>query len=481
MKIDELAGHSIVVLGMGIEGCGTLRFLLSTFPGKTIGIADRLPFDRLQPDLRALVDAHPHVNVHCGESYLSSVANYDVIVKSAGISINVLRERNVLRETHVLLSHTTLFFDYCRGTIIGVSGTKGKSTTSSLIFTILKRANKNVRLIGNIGISALDCLRDDQPDSIYVYELSSYQLETLQKGPHISVLLNIMPEHLDYHGGFSAYADAKLNLIRFQCENDFLIYNQDCPQLSQKIHNVCRAHKISFSLQSKHFPGYSIAGDAIVEWVDADRENVIASTGDVPLIGSFNLYNALAAVSTARIVNVSSDVIREALRTFTPLEHRIEPVGVYRGVLFYNDSISTVPQCTMAAMNALGENVKTIILGGHDRGVDYTELGEFLAAKSLKNVILFPSTGPKIWNLMKKANPAIVETTRCLETTTMREAVSFAYEHTAPGEICLLSPAASSYEFFKNFKERGRYYKQYVKEIGESGEVDEMIQNPMNK
>ncbi len=468
MTNDEAYHQSILVLGLGIEGISSLRFLLSRIPIAEFGIADQRPFNQLSSSLHELINGHPEIKIHCGENYLSSIQQYDIIVKSAGISIHSLHQKGVLTKKQKIITHTSLFFDHCQGTIIGVTGTKGKSTTASLIYAILKETIQDVHLIGNIGVPALDALHHDSKQTIYIYELSSYQLETLQRSPHIAVFLNIMEEHLDYHGSFDAYLLAKLNITKYQQEQDYFIYNKDYPILQKLVTSVSLPQKIPFSITQSLDWGYFLEANTLIERLSENTQFPIIQKDDIPLIGQFNLYNILAAIAVARIYNVPAESIQQAISTFTPLEHRLEYIGTYRGIRFYNDSISTVPQCTIQAMEALGKEVKTLIIGGHDRGIDYSELAHFLCKQSLQYLILFPETGQTVWRLMKSQKPEIVNTIKIMETQDMEKAVQFAFQHTGAREICLLSPAASSYGLFRDFQERGNRFKQLVRELGDN-------------
>ena len=313
MKLKDLKDKSILILGFGREGKATLDFLSRHFTDKKIDIADQ----------------------KLDKNYLDGLSNYDVIVKSPGISYS--KELENVKEK--ITSATQIFFDNCRGKIIGITGTKGKSTTASLVYEVLKTGGLDVYLAGNIGKPALDLLEKINNDSIVVYELSSFQLADLNKSPHIAVITNIYPDHLDWHGSFENYKRAKENISKFQTKNDVLISNKD---------------------------------------------------------------GAEAARIIGRLFKIPEEKINKAIKNFKSLPHRLEFVAQVRGIKFYNDSLATIPQATIRTLDILGEDVQTLITGGFDRGVDYSILGPVIAKSKIKTLILFPDTGEKIGKAVKK-------------------------------------------------------------------------------
>ena len=443
-----------------------------------MGIADQQPLKDLPRDLVKQIKADPHLCLHLGKRYLSSIADYDVIVKSPGIPVTLPQYREALAAGKEITSQTDVFFAEFTGTIIGVTGTKGKSTTASLLYAILQKHFPNARLVGNIGVPPLDLLREATGDrkqgtektdrgsaseSIVVYELSSHQLEGLQQSPHIAILLNIVPEHLDYYENFEQYVAAKENITRFQSASDFLIYDSD-HDIPRQIASSSKARKIACSFEQSGTPGCFVSGDSIIFRPASGEEEKIVSTSCVRLPGRFNLINVMAAVAAARVAGVPPETAAEAVRNFQPLEHRLEPVGTYGGITFYNDSIATIPEAAIAALDTLGEDVETILLGGTDRGLNFSGLAERLLRSRVKTVLLFRPSGERISRALCEHGGKASALPQQFFVQNMEQAVELAKRHTSQGKICLLSPASPSFGLFRDYRERGEAFKKLVRE-----------------
>lgn len=449
---SELRGSSFLIVGAGREGQSVYAFLRKRFPEARIGIADR---HSLPEEFKSL----KNTDCHEGPNYLSQCGDYDTIIRSPGVSIREIARHSTSR--HHVTSATNIFFSECPGVTIGVTGTKGKSTTASLVASILKRRFSDTRLVGNIGTPMLDHLVGATASTHFVVELSSYQLEDLRISPRIAILLNIVPEHLDYHEGFEAYCAAKSSIFLHQKPSDLLIYNPSFEVLAHVARNSCAKHQ-PFSEHEISGLLATIRQRRIVLARDTTPEDVIGIV-ELPIPGPGNLQNVLAAITCAAALGLDSGAIREGILSFKPLEHRLELVGEYRGIRFYNDSLSTIPEALAHAISALGPNVETVIAGGFDRGVDMTSLGPIIANSNVKTLILFPTTGEKIWEAVNRSNPC--KPLNRLDVTTMEDAVSAAYAHTSRGRICVLSPAASSFSVFRDYRERGDKFKEAVRAL----------------
>lgn len=450
MKLTELEGKSILILGFGTEGQATFRFLRKRWPDKHITIADRRGIEELPDVIANTLRADPELSLNFGPRYLDSADPYtcEVIIKTPGIPASIDALSRASKSGCELTSHSQIFLsNYPREKVIGITGTKGKSTTSSLIFHILRHAGLPAELVGNIGQPPLARI-DDVPDGTwFVHEFSSHQLAEISTSPHIAVLLNIVPEHLDYYGSFEEYVAAKENITKFQTPDDFLIFAADYP-IPAQIAGRTRA--------------------ALKPLRGTDRIEDIIDKVEVPLPGSFNLQNVMAAVAAASLCGVQAAEVREAIRTFKALPHRLELVGTFNGVTFYDDSIATVPAATLAAIDALGSDVQTLLLGGHERNLDFAQLGEQLPA-NIKTVILFPTTGTRIWNAIE-THSKNRELPDAFFVRDMEQAVRIAYERTAQGKICLLSPASPSFGTFKDYIERGDLFKAFIRKQTEPDE-----------
>lgn len=373
--------ESILILGYGKEGKVTEQYLKQYYPHIRIGIAD----------------------AELSDDYLGEQRNYDLVVKTPGI------EKSKVTVPYV--TATNVFFSQKKNFTIGVTGSKGKSTTASLISAMLTEAGKKVRLLGNIGHPMLEALLQPvDPEEVFVIELSSYMLDDIEYSPDIAVLLNLFPDHMDYHGGVEPYYTAKRRIFQFQKPGDIRIEGP------------------------------------VDESVPMDRS-------ELTLLGDHNFQNIQMAVKVARLCDVPDDAIARALRNFKPLPHRLEHIGTFRGIDFYDDAISTTPESTIAAIRAL-KKVGTIFLGGTDRGYDFHALETVLHECDIRNIVLFPESGARILSSR--------EGFHVFETESMEEAVAFAFKYTEPGKICLLSTASPSYSLWKNFEAKGDAFAHSV-------------------
>lgn len=408
MKISQFKGKKILIAGFGIEGKATLEFLKHSVPSAHVDVTDK----------------------KYGRDYLKDQGSYDVLIKSPGI-----------RKNEIQIPYTTatnIFFANTKGVTIGVTGTKGKSTTSSLIYTILKEAGLRVHLVGNIGNPMLTELRTEEgKNDIYVCELSSYQLDDIEYSPHIAVFIDFFPEHMDYHGSVDAYWEAKKRIVRYSGKTDYFVYNPVFEKL-KKLAGETKAQPVPY-LSQLPFP-----------------------PGDIPMRGEHNKDNVRAAVTVSRLFDIPLPVVHRAVTSFQPLSHRLEYVGTFHGIEFYDDAISTTPESTKYAIDAI-DNIRTILLGGQDRGYDFRELVETIHLHKIHNIVLFPDSGEKIKKLLANYNQKYY---KILTTSSMEEAVKFAYRETPKSGACLLSTASPSYSIWKNFVEKGNLFQKYVRFYG---------------
>lgn len=451
---SEIRGTSVLILGYGREGKSVHRWLRAQYPDMRIGIADK----KVHTDLMS-GEMYKGATVYNGEGYLFHLHEYDTVIRSPGISPYLPEVAEFVRSGGYMTSATNIFFSIVSGTTIGITGTKGKSTTSSLISHILAASYTDVRLVGNIGVPMLDSIDGMTDDTVFVLELSSHQLFDCRYSPHISVILGIVSEHLDYYPDFLSYANAKGNITNHQSERDFVVYNPK--------HTFVRGLVEKSKATSIRYGGLSSEGlntylkDGIVVVKDNGKEVPVISLSDVPLLG--NVENVLAAITVAHCMHVPAPTMAAAITPFQSLPHRLEFVGEYRGVRFYNDSLATIPQATVHALEALGPGVATLIVGGFDRGLDYTELGAYLRGHAIPTVLLFPDTGEKIWSSIGQVQEGVMQK---FAVNSMEEAVRLAYEHTPKGNICLLSPASASYNMFRDYEDRGNQFKEWVRKLG---------------
>ena len=407
MKLEELKKYKrILILGYGKEGKATEQFLKKYVPDAEIGIADK----------------------NLNDNYLNEQINYDLVIKTPGIPKKYI--------TKPYTTATNIFFANISNIVIGVTGTKGKSTTVSLIYNILKNAGRQVFLLGNIGKPMLEELLNPlSKESIFVLELSSYQLDDCNYSPHISVVLDLFPEHMNYHGDVANYYQAKKNIVTYVKNEDYFIYNPRFEEL-KKWANEIKCFSLPF-------------------------EETIIDLKNSNLIGEHNLENVRAAITVSHLLEVDSKVIIKSIETFQPLPHRLQKVGTFKKITFYDDAISTTPESTIFAIETL-KNIGTIFLGGEDRGFDFHKLVSIVGKFGIANIVIFPDSGDKVLDLIKnrKNYPNI------LKTKNMEEAVKFAYQNTPKNTVCLLSTASPSYSIWKNFEEKGDLFQRYVKKYG---------------
>ncbi|MDE1988730.1 MAG: hypothetical protein KGI39_03465, partial [Patescibacteria group bacterium] len=375
---------SVCIIGYGKDGKVAEKYIKKKYPNLKIGILDK----------------------SLDKNYLEKQKDFDLAVKTPGIP-----------KTKVSIPYVTnvnIFLSQNKNFKIGVTGSKGKSTTASLIYEIIKASGRKASLIGNIGKPMLEvALKKVDPREILVIELSSYMLDDIEYSPNIALLLNLFPEHMDYHAGVKNYYEAKGNIFKFQKMGDWALK----PPFSEKIP---------------------------------------LKKNEIPLIGLHNLKNIQAAIKVARIIGISDSDIKKAVKNFKSLPHRLEFVGELDGVKFYDDAISTTPESTIEAIKSL-KNIGTIFLGGEDRGYNFTKLERTLRSRSIKNLVLFPESGNRILKSRKGFN--------ILRTKNMRKAVNFAFKNTPKGKICLLSTASPSYSIWKNFEEKGELFQRSIKEL----------------
>jgi UDP-N-acetylmuramoylalanine--D-glutamate ligase len=451
-----LSNHKVLILGFGKEGRSTFRFIRKNFPGVSLAIADRDPV--IQERSEGLLNGQLQ-ELHTGPDYLKHIQDYSLIIKSPGVSIP---EESRPAAGTLVTSQTRLMLEAYHRQIIGITGTKGKSTTTSLVHHLLQTAGINSILVGNIGLPPFDYLESIGPETRIVYEMSSHQLEDSILAPHISVLLNLFPEHLDRYPSLEDYYSAKMRILTGQIENDTFIYNEDIPGISERIRAVNTGRNyLSFSSGFIMKEGCYLDGNRIFLCHQGHSSEFIEVTDNFPLKGQHNRMNMMAAILSARQAGASEDAIRKGLFTFTGLEHRLEYVGCFRDIYFYNDSIATIPEATIAAVRTLPAT-DTLILGGFDRMLDYSALVDFLVHSSVKNFIFLGKAGQRMLEGFRSYSN---DDQNLVQVNSLQEAFEIILKVTGKGKICLLSPAAASYDSFRNFEERGSLFKKIAESL----------------
>lgn len=420
-------GCRILIAGYGREGRSSERLIRQLLPEADITV----------------VEGNDNIKAEAAKGY-------DLIMKSPGIPTFVFENADggFLCNPDTITSQTDIFLQIYGGQTVGVTGTKGKSTTTNLIAAIVRRHTSDTIMAGNMGIPLFDVIPQIEADTVVVCEFSCHQLENIHRAPHIAVLLNLFQEHLDHYHSYRDYQMAKLQVGLRQREGDTFFYCADNAALAALVDEE-RAGMGGI------VKAYSLRDPLAERLSKVERR----------LQGDHNLSNLVVVYMVAAALGVDEAVVLDTIATFQGLEHRLELVGTYDGITFYNDSISTIPEACMAAVGALKE-VDTLILGGFDRGIDYSDLGTFLAQSAIGNLVFVGAAGVRIHNAYRQAADELgksVEARHVLVESDYGKIVPWCKVHTAKGKVCLLSPAAASYDAFKNFEERGRVFKSLVK------------------
>ena len=436
----------IAVVGAGSEGLSSEKYLKEH--GAKVDIID---------EHLTFTQANASEN---RKKPFENLDKYNLIVRSPGVHFDKLKKADASKIT----SQMKLFFELCPCEIIGVTGTKGKGTTSSLIYGMLKKQGFDTYLGGNIGVPPFDFLDKLTKDSRVVLEMSSFQLIDLDKSPHIAVMLMTTSEHLDWHSSIEEYVKAKRNILVHQKTGDFAILNRDYPAANESdIHSNGKVYYISRERQVREEGAFVEGGKLIIRSKGNDIE--IIETSEILLPGKHNWENASAASMAAYLAGVSASNIRHILKTLKGLEHRLELVETINGVRYYDDSFSTTPETAIAAIEAFKEP-EILILGGSPKGSDFTELGALISKKeNIKAIIGIGVEWPKIKAKITHSagsgqanqNFILIE-----GADSMEKIVLAASKIALPGDVVLLSPACASFDMFQNYKDRGNQFKEQV-------------------
>lgn len=438
---DYLNNKKVIILGFGKEGKSTYEYIRKYDKNIKLLIMDD-NYQNIKLD---------DENVTYSKIDYRLFNDYDIIFKSPGVSF---KNVDITSFKDKITSQLEYLLENKKGYIIGVTGTKGKSTTSSLIYEIIKNQGYKTFLLGNIGNPIFDVIDDIDEDTYVVIEMSSHQLEYVKHSPDIAIILNLFEEHLDHYNSLDAYYKAKLNIAKYQSKEDYFLYSSDNEDLN-RYKDLIQTDSIKYDITfEKKESSYTYLLD---NFVVADDKKVFDINTEINLKGMHNIKDIMFALTVSQILNLEEEKVIKTITSFEPLPHRIEKVGTYNGITYYNDSIATIPDATINAINAL-KDVDTLILGGMDRKISYEEFIKDLLNSEVNNFICLPDTGYYIYDKIKNQKNAY-------KVETMKEAVDTANKVTQKGKICLLSPAASSYGFYKNFEERGNTFKELVKAI----------------
>ena len=443
----SLKDKKIAVLGLGVSNRPLVRLLLDF--GCQVTGCDKTPREKLDGEVLELEKAG--CTLHVGENYLDGV-EADVVFRTPGMHpANPAIQALVSRGAQVT-SEMEVFFEVCPCTILAVTGSDGKTTTTTLVSEMLKAEGKTVWLGGNIGTPLLPLVRQMKPSDFAVVELSSFQLMDMKRSPARAVITNLAPNHLDIHKDMAEYVQAKTNIFRYQDENGILILNADNPITAAFRGN---GKTLFFSRQKE-------ADVCLVNGVICRHGEKVLKTSEILIPGVHNVENYMAAIAMVDGL-VSDETIRQVARTFGGVEHRIELVRVKDGVRFYNDSIASSPSRTIAGLRSFPEKV-ILIAGGYDKHIPYDVLGPEICAH-VKKLFLGGATGEKIRKAVISCPEYDLNTLEITDCGSFEPAVRAAAEAAKAGDVVLMSPASAAFDQFKNFMVRGDFYKKLVKEL----------------
>ena len=467
ITINNLAKKRVLIYGLGREGESSYRLLRRLYPQKRLGLADRRSLQEMDPKWREIAKNDSLLDLYFGDDCFRDISGYQVVIKSPGIAFTAQEIKKALSRNIIVTSETEIFLNQMHRQTIGVTGTKGKSSTSTLIHHLIKDKIDSI-LLGNMGVPAfLFWDKTKNKKNWFVYEMSSHQLDRLKISPHIAVFLNLMPDHLDYFKTTRSYFKAKSNIAMHQSRDDFLIYNMDDKKISA-IANDSQAQKITFS----------ITGDkrSFCFWDDMglwyrskgqEKHKLILEEKNLREVNISLKHNLLPAVIIAKMMGVSDKSILSRCKTYKSPRFRLEFIGKYKEIEFYNDSAATIPEASISALVSLNNRITTLIIGGSDKFLDYRKLAQNIVNYEIKHLITFPITGPKIASLVKDAARKYNQPSpKIKHVKTMKGAITHAYRVTPPGRICLLSPASASFSIFKDYQDRGEAFNYWVQKIG---------------
>ena len=450
--IASLRGRTVAVIGIGVSNTPLLRLLLREGIAVTAcDRSDRAKLGALAEELEAAGAV-----LRLGDGYLQDL-DQDVIFRTPGLRPDVPELEAARARGSVITSEMEVFFQVCPCPIIAVTGSDGKTTTTTIIAELLRAAGHTVHVGGNIGHPLLAESDTIRPTDWAVLELSSFQLMTMTRSPHIAVMTNLAPNHLDVHKSMEEYVWAKENIFRHQQPGDIAVFNLD-NAITRELSAHAPGRALYFSRQAEPENGVFLRGDAVISRRDG-RERQIMTTEDIRLPGVHNVENYMAAIAAVDGL-VPDDVIRTFARTFNGVEHRIELVRTWRGVRFYNDSIASSPSRTIAGLRSFKEKV-ILIAGGYDKHIPFDVLGPEVV-EHVKLLILCGATADKIRAAVEQAPGYRPGHPEILDVTPFQRAVETARDRAVPGDVVTLSPACAAFDQFKNFMERGKTFKAIV-------------------
>ncbi|MFA5954325.1 MAG: UDP-N-acetylmuramoyl-L-alanine--D-glutamate ligase [Patescibacteria group bacterium] len=453
-------GKQVAIIGFGIEGEAALDYLIKN--GAKVTVCDKI-------DEAALGDRYTRSREkveawQLGADYLHKLKEVDAVFRSPGTPFYSVEIQEALKSGVQITSGTKEFFQNCPARIVGVTGTKGKGTTATLIYEMLKAAGQRAYLVGNIGKPALSVLPELTKEDIVVFELSSFQLQDLDSSPSIAVVLGVTVDHQDHHASVEEYEESKSAIVRFQKEEDVTITNIDYPA-SERIAAETKGRLVPVSTARQLEYGVYVADGNIMQNIGGSPISIVA-LNEIGLRGAFNAENVVAAVAAGSVLGIEEETIAAVLRIFTGLPHRLEFVRDVRGVMYWDNSYATTPETTVAAIQSFKEPI-VLLLGGYEKGFNYRALADGVVASSVKAIVGIGKNAPQMYEAVQvaaskagKSAPQYIE-----GGETMSSMISAANSVAVSEDVVLLSPAAASFDKFKNVTDRGEQFKKVVESL----------------
>ena len=460
-KLEEfcqyLKNKKVAVIGLGVSNMPLLEYLHNLKANVTV--FDRKSIDNIDKKIMDIITEYGF-EFSFGERNLEKLKGFDIIFRSPSCRPDLPEIIEELNRGAILTSEIEMLIELCPGTVIGVTGSDGKTTTTTLIYEILKEKGYSCYLGGNIGIPLFAKVGEMKPDDYVVLELSSFQLMNMKTSPAISVVTNVSPNHLDIHKSYEEYIESKKNIFKYQSEDGIVVLNYD-NEITREYAKEAPGKVVFFSKKEKLNDGVILDNGVIKICHDKLRKHIL-NTEDITLRGEHNYENACAAIAaTETLVDTETQV--KVISKFKGVEHRLELVRELAGVKYYNDSIGTSPSRTIAGLKSYKENI-VLIAGGYDKHLDYTPIAMPILDK-VTNLILMGQTAGKIKTAVEKAMEETGKHIPIYECYTLEETVKKAQEVAKSGDVVLFSPASASFDLYKNFEERGNKFKKIVMEL----------------
>ena len=460
-KLNEfenyIRGKKVTVIGLGISNIPLIDYFYKL--GAKAAFFDKHSIDKIDKNIIEKIHKY-NFDLFLGENSLKNLKGFSIIFRSPSCRPDTPEIIAEVQKGAVLTSEIEMLMQTCPGTIIGITGSDGKTTTTNLIYNIIKESGRNCYLGGNIGFPLFTKVNQMTPEDIIVLELSSFQLMDMQVSPHIAVITNISPNHLDIHKSYEEYIDSKKNIFKNQNRNDILILNYD-NDITRQFKKEAKGQVIYFSRKEKLDDGIIYDCEKIKECKNKVRRHIL-NVKNIQLRGVHNYENVCAAIAATSSL-VEPEIQVRAIKSFKGVEHRLEFVREINGVKWYNDSIGTSPTRTIAGLNSFNEKI-VLIAGGYDKHLDYTPIAKPIV-DNVSKLILTGATAQKIEKAVKTNLELQNKTIPIYHCNTLKETVQKAYEIANSNEIVLFSPASASFDLFKNFEDRGNQFKNLVNEL----------------